>query len=277
MRMNIHKEYQKLGTDHNPDYALQDGVIFCWSESNIGYEKAWWLNPDGTPSADTEHVRNLLKDRPFDPAWLKLAETEARAAALLKSADSTVDPNLPGDSTKTVFDTLRAANAARQQEWDPTGFAKTRSWRFNELGGEVGEVCNILKKLHREACGVPGSRATKDQLAEELADVVICIDLAAMECLVDPMLYDVPAVPRIQFSDLTHAGNCLLARMGLVSATFLDNTEHPAELIKMRLKSLLNVVRCIAYYQGIDLEMAVINKFNFTSAKVGLRTRLTAN
>jgi NTP pyrophosphatase (non-canonical NTP hydrolase) len=264
MRMNVNRPYHVLGLGKvDADYCLQDGVIFCWSESNIGYEKAWWLNPDGSPSADTEHVRNLLRDRPFDPAWLKVTNENFRETVRAIGV--------------TDFTSLRPANAARQEEWDPTGFAKTRSWRFNELGGEVGEVCNILKKLHRESCGVPGSRATKDQLADELADVVICIDLAAMECLVDPLLYDVPAVPRLQFTDLTHAGNCLLARMGLVSSTFLDNTEHPAELIKMRLKSLLNVVRCIAYYQSIDLEMAVINKFNFTSSKVGLRTRLTAN
>jgi len=102
--------------------------------------------------------------------------------------------------------TLREANAARQKEWD-TGNQITLAYRGNELAGEVGEACNILKKLERERLGIKGSRATVEQLAEELADVVICADLIAMDA-------------------------------------------------------------------GIDLDAAVRAKFNATSKKVGLRTRL---
>ena len=76
--------------------------------------------------------------------------------------------------------TLRAANAARDLEWDPENKANLL-FRAAELGGEVGEALNIMKKLARERLGMRGSRATKEQLAEELADVVICADLSAME------------------------------------------------------------------------------------------------
>lgn len=102
--------------------------------------------------------------------------------------------------------TLRSANAARQKEWD-TGNQITLAYRGNELAGEVGEACNIIKKLERERMGIKGSRATKEQLAEELADIVICTDLIAMDA-------------------------------------------------------------------GIDLEAAVAAKFNATSEKVGLATRM---
>lgn len=105
------------------------------------------------------------------------------------------------------YPTLRAANAARQAEWDKDDRI-TAAYRGNELAGEVGEACNIIKKLERERLGIRGSRATLAQLAEELADVVICADLIAM-----------------------------------------------------------------AY--GIDLNEAVANKFNATSEKVGLQTRMT--
>lgn len=34
----------KGGTDAgNADFILQDGVIYAWSESNMTYELAWWL------------------------------------------------------------------------------------------------------------------------------------------------------------------------------------------------------------------------------------------
>ena len=101
---------------------------------------------------------------------------------------------------------LRNANTARQVEW-ANGGTLSLAYKGNELAGEVGEACNIIKKLEREALGIAGSRATVAELAEELADVVICVDLIALEL-------------------------------------------------------------------GIDLETALRDKFNKTSLKVGLETRL---
>jgi NTP pyrophosphatase (non-canonical NTP hydrolase) len=74
--------------------------------------------------------------------------------------------------------TLRGANEARQTEWDE-GNQISLSFRGNELAGEVGEACNVIKKLDRERMGIKGSRDTVAHLAEELADVVICVDLIA--------------------------------------------------------------------------------------------------
>lgn len=76
---------------------------------------------------------------------------------------------------------LRKADLARDTEM--TGGKKkfSLSFRGNELAGEVGEACNILKKLDREQLGIIGSKATPEQLLEELADIIICVDLIAME------------------------------------------------------------------------------------------------
>jgi NTP pyrophosphatase (non-canonical NTP hydrolase) len=54
-----------------------------------------------------------------------------------------------------------------------------------ELGGEVGEVLNVVKKLHREEMGWRGSRASKEQLAEEIGDVLICLDKLAAHYGID--------------------------------------------------------------------------------------------
>lgn len=78
------------------------------------------------------------------------------------------------------FRSLALANIARQQERDPNSFI-TPSYRGNELAGEVGEACNVIKKLERERLGIAGSRDTVAHLGQELADVVICTFLVAME------------------------------------------------------------------------------------------------
>lgn len=101
---------------------------------------------------------------------------------------------------------LRKANETRQFEWDVDSRI-TLTFRGVELAGEVGEALNVIKKIERERLGIRGTRATMLDLAEELADVVICADLVAM-------------------------------------------------------------------HVGIDLERAVAEKFNATSEKNGLKTRM---
>lgn len=97
----------------------------------------------------------------------------------------------------SIKDNLRDANVARQQEWDSGGDI-TPAYQGNELAGELGEAlelavsfialgaaggraANIIKKLERERFGMVGSRASKQDLADELADVIICADLIAMK------------------------------------------------------------------------------------------------
>ncbi len=79
---------------------------------------------------------------------------------------------------------LRVANVQRDAEWCPDE-KPDLSFRGNELAGEAGEANNIIKKLVREQKGWRGSRASLNDLAEELADVVISTDLTAMTAGID--------------------------------------------------------------------------------------------
>jgi len=79
----------------------------------------------------------------------------------------------------TEYNSLRKANKARQKEWKMEYVPL--SFRGNELAGEVGEACNIIKKLEREKMKCAGDASTKQELAEELADVIIATDLIAMQ------------------------------------------------------------------------------------------------
>lgn len=80
-----------------------------------------------------------------------------------------------------IYDNLAEADAHRSRLWGEKGamFAAV------ELGGEVGEALNVVKKLERERIGMAGSRATVDDLADELGDVVICCQILASKYGID--------------------------------------------------------------------------------------------
>lgn len=84
------------------------------------------------------------------------------------------------------FRSLTEANKARQVLWNKGGATNGPLYAATELAGEVGEVCNVVKKLEREARGLVGSRATLADLEDEIGDVLICVSLLALEYGIDP-------------------------------------------------------------------------------------------
>lgn len=84
------------------------------------------------------------------------------------------------DSPPCYLASLRAANIRRHAEW-ADGREVPLSFRGLELGGEAGEACNELKKLERVRLGLVGGSEDISGLREELADVLICVDLIAMD------------------------------------------------------------------------------------------------
>ncbi|MFV0385610.1 nucleotide pyrophosphohydrolase [Paracoccus sp. (in: a-proteobacteria)] len=83
-----------------------------------------------------------------------------------------------------TFDELRAANNARQQEW-PGSDQADLAFRAVEVAGEVGEMLEAVKKHLRAVRGIKGSTATIGDVADEIADAVIAIDLLAGEMGID--------------------------------------------------------------------------------------------
>lgn len=83
---------------------------------------------------------------------------------------------------------LRLANMARQEEW-PGAEAADLCFRGLEFAGEAGELANKVKKLVRLQRGIKGTTEEREtllfDLMEELADVVICVDLIAMQLDLD--------------------------------------------------------------------------------------------
>lgn len=82
---------------------------------------------------------------------------------------------------------LQHALRIRDSEWDPEGKLDI-AFRATELAGETGEACNVVKKIIRERLGLRGSRATIQDLKDELEDVIICACLLAnaADIVLDP-------------------------------------------------------------------------------------------
>lgn len=117
------------------------------------YELAWERTVDGGMKEVAQHFNDLVLERESGATPLNFAD-------------------------------LRLANKERQKAWDPNKRI-TLLYSANELAGEVGEACNIVKKLERKALGIKGSEGSIFDLADELADVVICADLVAMRAGID--------------------------------------------------------------------------------------------
>lgn len=77
------------------------------------------------------------------------------------------------------FDNLRKVNVLRMEYFGHGDLAT--GWNVAEWGcalaGETGELCNILKKINRNAGFDPSYNELRHLAAEEIADVAIYLDL----------------------------------------------------------------------------------------------------
>lgn len=180
--------------------------------------------------------------------------------------------------TKTWYSTLRNANRARQDEWDPEGILNNLDWRVNELFGEVGELCNVVKKLERERLGLPGSLASLADLAAEIADVVICVDLVALTSENREFDLEVIESEACGVHYATSPDFSILRRLNSNCSILSENLfGSRSNLSRVQQNDMTRAIECCSVLSskyGIDLKEAVQNKFNATSEKVGLKTRL---
>lgn len=178
-----------------------------------------------------------------------------------------------------TFAQLREANVGRQ---GPDGWNQSlESWSFTDwltaTAGEIGEACNVVKKLNRVRDGLPGNTRSSGELlldlALELADAVLYLDLLCAS-------QDVPAwgdtfdVLRgmseavIEDSALRNRSPSDFAAVTLVylgrlaEATDNHQVAHQARMV-------LSCLDKVALAFGIDLGAAVAFKFNSTSLKLG--------
>lgn len=102
---------------------------------------------------------------------------------------------------------ISQVNLARCLRWHPGGI---NSWSLSDwavaLAGEVGEACDVIKKLNRIRDNLPGNykvgqltvESLNGQLANELADVYLYLDLLAQVAGID-----LPSAIRAKFNEVS--------------------------------------------------------------------------
>lgn len=192
--------------------------------------------------------------------------------------------------TSLTFAHLRRVNVARCIEgWQhPLEAWSLDDW-LTAVGGEVGEGLNVVKKLYRVRDGIVGNAKGADalvaDLADELADAVIYLDLLAARFGAEIYDTDFETFRMATHDHYTMGGSpiplprlCTLTmmRLGRLAGFVADI----ADGVKRRDAPALvlgHVVRAldgIAWAIGIDLGDAVVRKFNATSEKHGMPHRL---
>jgi NTP pyrophosphatase (non-canonical NTP hydrolase) len=175
------------------------------------------------------------------------------------------------------YSTLRAANDARELEWD-TGGVLDGSFYSNELAGEVGEAIDAARKLAVYDDEVSVEQRAQE-LRDELADVIICIDLLAKKFGMKP----IPIVITERTGDLSEALLDLAVTVGIVANAAKKLERERLGLVGSRVDPrtvesylfwLSVSVGQIAAHFDIDLVRATAAKFNKTSEKINVATRL---
>ncbi len=174
---------------------------------------------------------------------------------------------------------LRAANVRRDKEWANPNMPFTPMFFVNELGGEVGEAQNILKKLDREfTFKVKGSRDTIEHLLEEMADIVICCDLLGMNM---GLTYTAEQWPEGQAKDKNFVhdyslyGAMLNSLCGRASGIVINyGTHNNKTQLETVVRGLVSYTKIMSNVMGLELEKMVCTKFNLTSYKIGLQTTM---
>lgn len=83
------------------------------------------------------------------------------------------------------FAELRQANINRNYEWNKGTEPISLTFRCTEIAGEVGELCEAIKKLERLRLGIAGGAELAEKDIDEFADVIIAVDLLAMDMNID--------------------------------------------------------------------------------------------
>lgn len=193
------------------------------------------------------------------------------------ATDRHEDPRLAEPCPKSphlFFEKLHEANIARDKEWNAGGVI-TLHFRAGELFGEGGETANIMKKLERERLGMVGTRSTKNDLEEELADVVICTNLIAMHVNVN--LETESAFTREEelaepFGDYMKAATALGQRIGAICG-FVEHNEITIQTSRIFIAHLVRLLVAVGRINrefGLNVPGRVTKKFNATSLKYGL-------
>lgn len=179
-----------------------------------------------------------------------------------------------------TFKELRIANIARQAEW-PGNEEADAEFRALELADEIGEVLGATKKWLRAERGIAGNTKTIEDLADEIGDALISLDLLLNEVglpelkpLHGASVSGSTCPARMALTVFASAGRTADVFIDIVSQRADSEVSHLLHRFKGSIYVLtLQIIRLAQNFE-INVERAIASKFNKTSEKYGLQTRM---
>lgn len=151
-------------------YSIQD--------SSLAEEAAIWLGSDADMGGRAHLTQGMAT------SLIPLLQAFVATGSIAGSADAIAAPPAVDREAVDFLHQLRRVNTERYEAWVGDADAGIM-FDALELGGEVGELLNVVKKLEREERGWRGLRAEPADFADECADVLICLDKLARRRGVD--------------------------------------------------------------------------------------------
>ena len=193
-----------------------------------------------------------------------------------------------------TFAQLRETNVARCSRWHP-GFPNDGQWTgedwANATAGEMGEACNVVKKLRRQETRLRGAvdpdyDVLRTKRGDEIADTLIYLDLLEAFYGITPRggsYADIGSSSVDGMVKRNGAGwsNSVAAAMGAVCETVeWITSDYPITVSRqdhLRPYTRLLMVRLchLAHFYGVDVSAAIVRKFNAISEREGLPERLS--
>lgn len=140
-----------------------------------------------------KEYRRLCMTAPVDDDFPEIKFNYDTEVQKFVTAATAYRPRLKTISADDSMSRIAAVSLARCNRWHPNGI---NSWSMSDwavaFAGEVGELCNVVKKLNRVRDGMPGnkenSQTLRAQLVAEVADCYLYLDLFAQAA--DISLYE---------------------------------------------------------------------------------------
>lgn len=167
-----------------------EGKRATWLRDHLHYLIQFYIYAEATKEDVQSVINGLSESDAFDdkvaalvqmPRWCGQDEAQEAVDRHFASPKATATVSARED----FLSQLRRVNTDRYNAWVGDGEDAGILFDAAELGGEVGELLNVVKKLEREVRGWRGSRAAPKDFADECADVLICLDKLARRQDVD--------------------------------------------------------------------------------------------
>lgn len=167
------------------------------------------------------------------------------------------EPEAPDGLVGDFLSQLRQVNGERATAWVGDSPSDPLFWAI-ELGGEVGEILNVVKKLRREELGWRGSRASTEDLADEIADGLISLDILARHYGIDLAAATVRKFNKTSEKvDLPHRLTALTAPQQPAPAADTARQEGVVERLREAIRSeVINTPETADFMAGVPIEAA---------------------